>query len=123
MSPRPHDIEAEVHALPTSEGGRKGAMLSGYRPSHDFGKNGHLNDGMHEYSGGGSIDPGSFGKTLIWLLDPDDNFGLLSIGDSFTVQEGSRIVGHGKISALPNEKLRSRANQLSQPTQASGLRG
>ena len=108
MPLRPHDIEAEVYALATYEGGRKGAMLSGYRPSHDFGKNGHLNDGMHEYPDGGSIDPGSSGRAFIWLLAPDENDGLLSVGESFTVQEGNRIVGRGKIIALPNAALRKK---------------
>ena len=105
MPSRPHDIEAEVHALSTREGGRKTAMLSGYRPSHDFGRNGHLNDGMHEYPNGGRIEPGASGRALIWLLAADENQGLLSIGDEFTVQEGSRIVGRGSIKALPNAKL------------------
>jgi len=101
----PHDIEAEVHALSASAGGRKSAMLSGYRPSHDFGKNGHLNDGMHEYPDGGRIEPGSSGRAFIWLLAADENYGLLSVGEKFTVQEGSRIVGRGRITALRNAKL------------------
>src|SRR4051794_28181232 len=100
MPPRPHDLEAEIFALPTRDGGRKTPLLAGYRPSHDFGKNGHLNDGMHDYPDGGRIEPGASGRALIWLLAADENFGLLSIGDAFTVQEGSRIVGHGKITAL-----------------------
>jgi len=108
MNRPPHDIEADVHALSTAEGGRKTAMLSGYRPSHNFGKNGHLNDGKHEYADGAQIDPGRSGRALIWLLAPVENYGLLSVGDSFTVQEGSRIVGHGKITELRNEKLRKR---------------
>ena len=83
-------------------------MFSGYRPSHNFGKIGHLNDGMHEYADAGQIDPGCSGRALIWLLAPDENYGLLSVGDSFTVQEGSRVVGHGKITALRNEKLQKR---------------
>ena len=81
-------------------------MLSGYRPSHDFGKNGHLNDGMHEYPDGGRIEPGSFGRALIWLLAANENYGLLSVGDEFTVQEGNRVVGRGSITALRNAKLR-----------------
>jgi len=105
MPARSHDIEAEVHALPTSEGGRKSAMLSGYRPSHDFGKSGHLNDGLHEYPASGRIEPGSSGRAHIWLLAADENFGLLSVGDTFTVQEGGRVVGRGEITALPNANL------------------
>ncbi len=106
MNRSPHDIEAEVYALLTSEGGRQSPLLSGYRPNHDFGKNGHLNDGMHEYPDGGRIDLGHSGRALIWLLCPDENHGLLAVGETFTVQEGSRIVGHGKITGLPNAKLK-----------------
>ena len=109
MTRPPHDLEAEVFALPTSEGGRNTPMLSGYRPSHNFGKNGHQNDGMHEYPDGGKIALGASGRALIWLLCADENYGLLSVGDTFTVQEGGRIVGRGRITGLPNSKL-SKAN-------------
>lgn len=105
MKPTTHDIEAEVYALTTAEGGRQNPLLSGYRPNHNFGKNGHLNDGMHEYPDGGRIELGRSGRVLIWLLCPDENYGLLTVGDTFTVQEGNRIVGRGKITALPNSKL------------------
>jgi translation elongation factor EF-Tu-like GTPase len=105
MNRPPHVIEAEVYALRTDEGGRRNPRLTGYRPSHNFGKNGHLNDGLHEYPSGGRIELGASGVAYIWLLAPDENYGLLSIGDPFTVQEGNRIVGRGRITALPNAKL------------------
>ena len=108
MPPRSHDIEAEIYALPTNEGGRKIALLSGYRPSHDFGKNGELNDGLHEYPDDGRIDLGQAGRAFIWLLTPDRNKELLTVGDSFTVQEGSRVVGRGMITLLPNATLQKR---------------
>jgi translation elongation factor EF-Tu-like GTPase len=106
--PRSPDIEAEVLALPESESGRKSPFLSGYRAVHNFGKNGHLNDGLHEYPERGQIDLGTSGKACIWLLAPDENYGLLSVGDSFTVQDGNRIVGRGKIIALPNVQLQKK---------------
>jgi translation elongation factor EF-Tu-like GTPase len=109
MPSHSHDIEAQIYALRTNEGGRKGAMRSGCRPSHDFGKNGHLNDGMHKYPDGGRIDPGSSGRALIWLLAADENHGLLCVGDSFTVQEGNRVVGRGKITGLGNAELQKKA--------------
>jgi translation elongation factor EF-Tu-like GTPase len=106
MPPRPHDIEAEIYALPASDGGRKTALLSGYRPSHNFGKNGELNDGMHEYPDGGRIEVDESGRALIWLLSPERNAALLEVGDTFTVQEGSRVVGRGKITSLLDVTLR-----------------
>jgi len=106
MERPPHDIEARVYALTTAEGGRRSPLLSRYRPNHNFGKNGHLNDGTHEYPDGGRIELGGSGPVLIWLLCPDENHGLLAVGDTFTMQEGNRIVGRGTITALPNSKLR-----------------
>jgi translation elongation factor EF-Tu-like GTPase len=103
---RPHDIEAEIQAFATTEGGRKSPLYSGYRPCHDFGKNGELNDGHHEYPDGGQVEIGHSGRALIWLLAPERNEGLLEISGSFTVQEGSRIIGRGKITSLPNATLR-----------------
>jgi hypothetical protein len=51
------------------------------------------------------------GRALIWLLTADEYHGLLSVGDSFTVQEGSRIVCGGKVTALPNAKLQRAGQQ------------
>ena len=103
--PREPDIEAEITVKLTSEGGRKSPMFSGYRPNHDFGVEGMLNDAMHEYPENGSISPGEKGKANIWFLAPEYQVGRLFIGMEFTVQEGARLVGMGKITRVVNESL------------------
>ena len=43
------DIEAEVRFSTTLEGGRNGPVCTNYRPCHDMGIDGMLNDGKHEF--------------------------------------------------------------------------
>ena len=42
-------IEDEIRFLSTEEGGRHTPCASGYRPNHDFGVEGMLNDAVHKY--------------------------------------------------------------------------
>jgi elongation factor Tu len=106
--PRRPDIEAEITARPTSEGGRKSPMFSNYRPNHDFGVEGMLNDALHEYPQNGSIAPGETGKANLWFLAPEYQVGRLFIDMEFTVQEGGRLVGKGKITKVLNDSLQKR---------------
>jgi hypothetical protein len=55
---RPPDIEAEICFLSSEDSGKSGPIHSGYRPHHDFGLDGMLNDAYHEYIGVESIPPG-----------------------------------------------------------------
>jgi translation elongation factor EF-Tu-like GTPase len=104
--PREPDIEAEITALNTSEGGRRTAMYSGYRPNHDFGVDGMLNDAQHEYVYG-KIEPGHSGEAFLWFLAPEIQQGRLFEGMKFTVQEGRRIVGYGKVTKVINQELKT----------------
>jgi translation elongation factor EF-Tu-like GTPase len=102
---RPPDIEAEVAFLPTAQGGRASAARSGYRPSHDFGLEGTLNDAAHEYIGCDSVAPGQAAKASLWFLAPQHQEGRLYPGFKFTVQEGTHIVGYGVITKVLNASL------------------
>jgi elongation factor Tu len=104
--PREPDLEAEIYAFRHDEGGRRTPFFTGYRPNHDFRLPNELNDGMHEYPDGDEIALGSTGKAVIWLLAPDRNAGRFFEGFEFTVQEGSRIVGRGKITKVVNPELK-----------------
>ena len=104
---RPPDIEAEISFFPTEHGGRRSPAISGYRPSHDFGLEGTLNDAAHEYVGCESVPPGQTAKTNMWFLAPHYQEGRLYPGFRFTVQEGSRIVGHGIVTKVINAALQS----------------
>ncbi len=103
---RPSDIEAEISFLPTESGGRRSPAISGYRPTHDFGLEGTLNDAAHEYVGCDSVSPGQSAKANVWFLVPQYQEGRLYPGFEFTVQEGSHIVGHGIITKVINAALK-----------------
>ena len=102
---RPPDIEAEISFLPTEQGGRRSPAQSGYRPNHNFGLPGTLNDAAHEYIGCECAAPGQIVKAHMWFLVPEYQRGRLYQGLSFTVQEGSRIVGNGVITKVLNPVL------------------
>lgn len=104
---RPPDLEARITFFSAAEGGRRTPACSGYRPNHDFGLPGELNDAMHEYPGDGSVEPGAETTALLWLLSPERQTGRLYVGLRFTVQEGNRIVGRGVVAALRNDVLRA----------------
>jgi translation elongation factor EF-Tu-like GTPase len=83
---RPPDIEAEISFLPTECGGRQSPAISGYRPTHDFGLNGILNDAAHEYIGCESVSPGQSVKANMWFLVSQYQESRLYPGFKFTVQ-------------------------------------
>lgn len=105
--PRDPDIEAEIEVIPTEKGGRKSPMFSGYRPNHDFGVEGVLNDAQHEYPDSGQLKPGEKGRALLWFLCPEHQLNRLYEGMSFTVQEGRRIVAHGVVLKVINPALKN----------------
>ncbi|MEO8067325.1 MAG: glycosyltransferase family 9 protein [Flavobacteriales bacterium] len=100
-----HDLEASIRFLTTAEGGKTRAVFTGYGAMHNFHKNGELNDGRHSYVDRETMMPGENGIVLIKLMAPQRNFGLLSEGDEFTVQEAAHIVGQGRILKIFNSFL------------------
>lgn len=82
---------------------------SGYRPNHDFGLEGTLNDAAHEYIWQEVAAPGESVLANLWLLAPELQTGRLHPGFEFTVQEGRRIVGRAVVQEVINEALRSDA--------------
>lgn len=103
---RPPDIEADISYDRTEDGGREIPALSGYRPTHDFGMGGMLNDAAHEYVDCESVLPGQTARARMWFLVPDYQIGRLYPGMEFTVQEGSRVVGRGCVTEVINPVLR-----------------
>ena len=103
----PPDIEARIEFLSTAEGGRHGPVASGYRPNHDFGLPGELNDAQHEYPNNDWVEPGQSALALLWLFSPNRQTGRLYPGFKFKVQEGGHIVGNGEIVSVLNKSLQS----------------
>jgi translation elongation factor EF-Tu-like GTPase len=106
IPPRLLDIEAEITFLTTAEGGRQGPVRTGYRAAHDFGVNGTLNDALHEYIGKEWVPLGETVTARLWFLAAEFQIGRLYDGFEFTVQEGSKIVGRGRVTKILNEALR-----------------
>lgn len=100
-------MEALIGAMPTEAGGKRSSMQDGYRPSHDFGLLDELNDGHHEYPESGCVAPGETGRAHIWLLAPERQTRRLFPGFIFNVQEGSHVVGQGRVLRILNEDLRA----------------
>ena len=102
---RSPDLEAEISLLASEQGGRAGPAKSGYRPNHDFGIEGTLNDAAHEYLGQEWLAPGETAIAHIYLLSPQYQAGRLHQGFKFTVQEGRKIVGRGVVTKVLNAAL------------------
>ena len=102
---RAPDVEAEVSYLSTSDGGRQRPVCSGYRPSHDFRLGGCLSDAQHEYPDREWVYPGQTVRVLLWFLLPKEQVGRLHSGFEFTVQEGARILGQGRVTRVLNSEL------------------
>jgi elongation factor Tu len=106
MASKAADIEAEIRFLTTAEGGRTSPVWSGYRAAHDFCVDGTLNDAFHEYDHEGPIQLGETVKARLWFAIPDFQTGRLYEGFTFTIHEGMRIVGRGRVTRLLNATLR-----------------
>lgn len=88
-----------VDLLPTSEGGRSGPLLSGYRSllrfegsEVDFGFELELDPAV----GSGGIAPGASGsgRVSFWAVE---ELPFLFAGQRFEVREGASVVGRGTI--------------------------
>jgi hypothetical protein len=89
------DILAEVHLLPTENGGRRGPT-----PADKFGCpvgiGSEFFDMRIDLSGIGSLSPGQTARVPIKFLRPDFVLPLLRVGSEFTLWEG-RTIGHGRV--------------------------
>ena len=88
-----------VHLLTASEGGRSGALKSGYRSLIRF-ENSGLDFGfelsLDSIVGAGGLEPGALGTGVIsvWAIQ---DLPALFAGQKFEVREGARVVGSGVI--------------------------
>ncbi len=90
---------ARVSLLATNEGGRSGALASGYRSllrfegsEVDFGFELELDPAV----GPGGIAPGGSGTARVSFWAADE-LPSLSAGQNFELREGTRIIGRGTI--------------------------
>ena len=92
------DIEAEVRFLTTAEGGRRGPVKSGYRGQFFY--DGLDWDASHDYPDVGWVQPGDTVRSFICFMSPEKHVGKLFPGKEFSIREGQKIVGKGKITNL-----------------------
>jgi elongation factor Tu len=95
-------IFAKLTLLREDEGGRRGPIISGYRPSFRF--HADLLDGIVSLRGRDRAGPGETADVDIVLVRPDYLDGPLSQGMKFTAQEGARIVARGEITGIEHFK-------------------
>jgi len=108
MPTPPPDIEAEIRFVTTEEGGRRTPAKSGYRPHHDFGVDGIQFDAVHTFVDRERVFPGETVTAMLSFMGTgyqDYLAGRLHEGFEFTVQEGARIVGRGRITKVLNKAL------------------
>ena len=104
---RPPDIEAEIRFLTTEEGGRRTAVRSDYRPDHAMGQSGILNGARHIFVTSDEVAPGETVRSQMTFIAPEYQYGRLFVGMEFTVQEGSKIVGRGRILRVLNADIKA----------------
>ncbi|MCM2374803.1 hypothetical protein [Aporhodopirellula aestuarii] len=85
---------ADVRVLTESNGGRKTAIHTGYRPQVFL--DGHDCDATLTVESG-TLSPGDVGFIFGLLRRPDQNFDKLSIGKALLLREGSRTIAYGVI--------------------------
>ena len=105
---RSPDVLAEVSLVPTSGGGRRSPVVSGYRPQHRVLPD-YLTSGIHHYLDVDEIAPGASAQAHITFITPEAYPGSLSPGQIVEISEGSRVVGHARIIAVLNALLNADA--------------
>lgn len=105
-------IEADLYVLTTDEGGRRGPITSDYRPNCWFGL---MQDGQRLYSdcvvtildgetferdGDLWVNPGGRCRGSLRVVFPRYVREVLSIGQTFDVCEGHRVVARGTVLAV-----------------------
>ena len=97
------DFIAELVYL--SEGGRTTPVRSGYRPQIKFAFDEMQTSGQQQFINQELVFPGDRVNAEIKLLAVDHLAHKLKERMRFEFREGSRLIGHGKILRIVNEKL------------------
>lgn len=93
-------FSVRVRLLPTEHGGRKGPIMSDYRPSWNLGNKWlgepTINDGRVVLEGCTEIAPGTEGLARVEPLAPEF-WGGVRVGSVIAMQEGNHVVGHATV--------------------------
>jgi len=96
------EVEAQFTLIPFEQGGRENGIASGYRPNNVFE---YKKDGSFKEVFLGSITTNHYelireGKCKLLLLKKDSLLPYLKVGQRWFIHEGSRLVGHGKMTKI-----------------------
>jgi len=94
----PHDVEVQLHFLPTAAGGRAGPAYTGYRPQLFY--SGQDWDAVHTYPDVTMANPGDTVRAYLGFLSPHEHVGRVAVGMPFLVREGARTVAYGVVTAM-----------------------
>jgi len=104
----PADVEAVLHFLPTSRGGREApcrAVAGSWRPLCDMGRRDGLNGVLVEFIGRQWVSPGETVNARLQFLSPQLQHRRLFEGMDFKIHEGA-VVAHGRIEKVLNAEMR-----------------
>ena len=99
---RTPDVEAEITLL--AECGRQAAAHSGYRPAHKV-RDDYFTTGVHHYIGCDVVLPGQTALGTITFIAPEVYPHCLWVGRVIDIHEGSRVVGHARVTRIMNAML------------------
>lgn len=98
------DVEAEITLLSTEDGGRQSPVYSGYRPGHKV-REDYITTGSHTYFDCEEVLPGQTVQGAISFITPEAYPHCLWVGREIDLHEGSRVVGHVRITKIFNTLL------------------
>jgi translation elongation factor EF-Tu-like GTPase len=95
-------VQARVHFLSTTEGGKAGSVTGRYRPNHNFGpeENRSFYIGQLQIPEGKWIQPGETIEVEVAFFNVGDIKNLLTSGRRWRIQEGQKLVANAEVLSI-----------------------
>ena len=100
------DFISVLSYLKTEDGGRKTPATSGYRPQVKFEFDKMQTSGQQTFIDKKTVYPGDTVEAAIKILSTAHFHGRLKEGMAFEFREGPKLIGHGVIKYILNDKLK-----------------
>jgi translation elongation factor EF-Tu-like GTPase len=97
-----YNFIAVLSLFPTANGGRKKPIFDHFRPSFSFNTVNHVS-GEISLPNQSELHPGDSATVFVKILPSKHVRRHLKSGDSFTILEGSKIIGSGVIQQIEQE--------------------
>ena len=97
-----YNFTAILSLFPTENGGRKKPIYDHYRPSFAFNSLNHVS-GEVSFPELNELRPGATATALVKLLPSKHIRQNLKSGDSFTILDGTKVIGTGVIQKINQE--------------------